>query len=250
MKGYLVKSILGLTLTTAVVGGTIYGVNRYNDSKSVATGIEATEEFALNDVHNEEALTDADELELLTLQKAEEDAEVTDEDAVMEETEETTEEDAEVTEDTEDADKEEDKKPSTDEKEETKAETTTETVETPTETPSEQPSETVEQPTQATTTETVAETPAPQTQATEQTQTAESVQPTAWSSPFAFMVVDNPQNDSERLHNEMYSASSQEEFERLQEELANTAFDINGNVVDPSMITTEEPTDTVTEVIE
>lgn len=247
MKGYLVKSILGLTLTTVVVGGTIYGVHKYNDSKSVATGIEATEEFALNDVRNEEALTDADELELLTLQKAEEDAEVTDEAEVVEETEETTKEDAEVTETEEDTDKEEDKKPTTEKKEEVKAEeTTSETAQTTSEEPQ---ANIVEEPqavateetatTQTTTTETVAETPTEQPTG--------DANRSEWKPLFA--PIENPSNDSERMYNEMVSSTSMEEFMQRQEALNNASFDGDGNLVDPSMITTEEPTDTVTEVI-
>lgn len=249
MNGNLVKSILGLTITAVVVGGAIYGVNKYNDSKSVATGIEAEEEFALNDVRNEEALTDADELELLTLQKAEEDAEVTDEDAVVEETEETTDEDAEVTETEEDTDKEEDKKPTTEKKEEVKAEeTTSETTQTTSEEPQanivEEPQAVVTEETattETTTTETVAETP------TEQTQVIETPPVTEFRVPLAPITDDG--SDSARMYNEMVASTSMEEYMQKADALANASFDINGNLVDPSMITTEEPTDTVTEVI-
>ncbi len=248
MNGNLIGSILGLTLTTAVVTGGVVGITKFQENKSVAS--ENSEAIVLEtDKVADETLSAENENELLSLEKLDEENSSEIEETDLEETnleeeetvvEETTEEEKE-----EEADKKEETKPS-EKKEEAKAETTTETVETTaettTETPSEQPSETVEQPAQTTTTEAVTETPA------EQTPVVETPPVTEFRVPLAPIADDG--SDSARMYNEMVASTSMEEYMQKADALANASFDINGNLVDPSMIVVEPEPSTTTEVIE
>lgn len=241
MNGNLIGSILGLTLTTVVVTGGVIGVSKMQENKGVAS--DNPEAIVLEtDKVADETLSAENENELLSLEKLNEENSSEIEETDLEEEEAVVDETAEE-EKEEEAEKSEETKPSTEKKEEAKTETTTETVETTTtETTSEQPSETVEQPSETTTTETVTETPV------EQTQVIETPPVTEFRVPLAPIADDG--SDSARMYNEMVASTSMEEYMQKADALANASFDINGNLVDPSMIVSEPEPSTVTEVTE
>ncbi len=241
MKANILGSILGLLAVSTIAGGIVFVAPKISENMGTAVGNAPEEIVSAERVEGDENLSDDLTTDLLTIEKEEEETVVnkeepkTEEEIVVEETDE----------------KAETEKP--EEKITETAKTVTETIEAATETANvaeevvaettettaETPTETVEQPTQ-TTTETVAETPTEQPTG--------DADRSEWKPLFA--PIENPANDSERMYNEMVSSTSMEEFMQRQEALNNASFDGNGNLVDPSMITSEPETSTATEVTE
>lgn len=231
MKANILGSILGLVAVSTIAGGIVFVAPKISENMGTAVGNAPEVIVSADRVEDDENLSEDLTTDLLTIEKEEEETVVNKEEP---ETEEET-----VVEET--AEEEEVK---ADEKKEA-AKTETKTEDVVTETVTETPAETV--------TETPApaeETPAPAEEPKVEEVAEEPIeqQPTEFHCPLAPVADDG--SDSARMYNEMVASTSVEEYMQKADALANASFDINGNLVDPSMITTEPATDTVTEVTE
>ncbi len=242
MKSNILGSILGLVAVSTIAGGIVFVAPKISENMGTAVGNAPEVIVSADRVEDDENLSEDLTTDLLTIEKEEEETVVKEEPET--ETEEVTETTEEETDEKAEAEKPEEKITET-------AKTVTETIEAATETANvaeEVVTEVTETP--APSEETPAPAPAEEPKV-EEPKTEEVVADTPAPNPMQSSVpFANPENDLQRLTNELYSASTLEEYTNKSIEMSNYSFDANGNIVDPNMITSEPETNTVTEVTE